>query len=137
MKLIVDTNVWISFLISPNLEWLESHLESGTVTLLFSDKSLSEVVTVAQRPKLRKYFSSKQLKALISLFDTYGTMISVSSKLDICRDSDDNFLLKLAVDGDADFLVSGDKDLLVIGRVEKCQIITPAELKKKLQAKSF
>jgi uncharacterized protein len=40
------------------------------------------------------------------------------------RDSKDNFLLNLAVDGKADYLITGDKDLLEIGQIDKTSILT-------------
>ena len=52
---------------------------------------------------------------------------------EICRDPDDLKILGLAVGGHADCLVSGDKDLLVIGRVQGIPILTPREFYTRLQ----
>ncbi len=51
----------------------------------------------------------------------------------VCRDEDDLKFLKCAVSGKADFLVSGDKDLLSVKEIEGVRIITPAELKRFLK----
>ena len=48
--------------------------------------------------------------------------------MDICRDEKDNFLLNLSVDGKADYLVTGDKDLLVLEMINKTRILTYREL---------
>jgi predicted nucleic acid-binding protein len=45
----------------------------------------------------------------------------------MCRDSKDNFLLSLAVDGNADYLITGDKDLLILEKVNKTLIVTIQE----------
>ncbi|MFN3803082.1 putative toxin-antitoxin system toxin component, PIN family [Belliella pelovolcani] len=51
----------------------------------------------------------------------------MESKINECRDPKDNFLLSLSVDGKADFLVTGDSDLLVLGKIEKTKIVSWAE----------
>ena len=55
--------------------------------------------------------------------------MKVSSGLDVCRDKKDNFLLNLACDSKADYLVTGDKDLLEIKSLNKTKILTLSELK--------
>jgi predicted nucleic acid-binding protein len=61
------------------------------------------------------------------LIPTYG---SVVSSVTLCRDEKDNFLLSLARDAQADYLLTGDKDLLVLRTFEKTQILTIAEFRK-------
>jgi hypothetical protein len=53
--------------------------------------------------------------------------VNVKSKIEMCRDSKDNFLLSLAVDGNADYLITGDKDLLILEKVNKTLIVTIQE----------
>jgi putative PIN family toxin of toxin-antitoxin system len=59
--------------------------------------------------------------------DEYGEFVNVESKLKICRDPKDNFLLSLAVDGKADYLLTGDKDLTDIAKFGNTKIISIAE----------
>jgi len=68
--------------------------------------------------------TDENIKDLLQLFDYYGKMIEVSSNVDECRDFKDNFLLNLAIDGKADYLITGDSDLLVIKKIKKTEIIT-------------
>ena len=49
-----------------------------------------------------------------------------------CRDIKDNFLLNLAIDGKANFLVTGDKDLLILEKIKKTQIITMTDFLEKI-----
>ncbi|MFY8184500.1 MAG: putative toxin-antitoxin system toxin component, PIN family [Bacteroidia bacterium] len=49
----------------------------------------------------------------------------------ICRDEKDNFLLSLCADGRADFLITGDDDLLSIKKIKKTRIIKIADYLKK------
>jgi predicted nucleic acid-binding protein len=48
----------------------------------------------------------------------------VGSKVEKCRDVKDNFLLNLSIDGKADFLITGDTDLLVLGKIRQTQIVS-------------
>jgi uncharacterized protein len=128
-KVILETNIWISFLITKDFSFLDRILDSGKVKLIFSDELFTEFVTVAERPTLRKYFSKSDLKSLTLIIEKYGTLIEVTSNFNLCRDRKDNFLLNLAFDSKADYLVSDDKDLLIIGKVNKTKIITISELK--------
>jgi predicted nucleic acid-binding protein len=59
--------------------------------------------------------------------ETYIDLVEVKSSIKICRDPKDNFLLALAKDGKANFLLTGDKDLLILEKFEKTKIITIAK----------
>jgi uncharacterized protein len=118
MRLILDTNLWISFLISSNYEKLDNLLFDQKCTLLFSHELLEEFITVANRPKLKKYFSKSDLFDLLETIDEVAEFVEVTSEVSECRDPKDNFLLSLAVDGNADYLLTGDNDLLVLGEIE-------------------
>ncbi len=122
-KVILDTNLWISFLISKQLDFIDDLLLGGKIKLIFSRELLDEFLTVAKRPKFGKYFSESNVTALLRLFDRYGKLIEVSSNIQKCRDYKDNFLLNLAIDSKADFLVTGDEDLLVLKKIEKTKIV--------------
>lgn len=91
--------------------------------MVFSEKLLSEFLEVAQRSKFRKYFSEEDLQELIQQFDFYGEWTDVQTIVNLCRDEKDNFLLALAIDGKADCLITGDKDLLIIGQIEQTKIL--------------
>lgn len=123
-KVILDTNLWISFLISGNFNEIDKLLEEKRIILIFSDELLEEFIDVIQRPKFRNYFSLQDIQQLLNAFDQFGKLVEVNSTVAICRDAKDNFLLNLALDGKADYLITGDKDLLVIDRIKKTRILT-------------
>lgn len=123
-RVILDTNLWISFLISKRQQELDLLLESGAITLIFSTELLEEFLEVSNRPKFKKFFKKSDIEALLSQIDSFGELIKVKSKVDKCRDPKDNFLLNLSIDGKADFLVTGDIDLLVLGKLNKTQIVS-------------
>lgn len=123
-RIILDTNLWISYLISSRLIKIDLLFEQGKIRLIFSEESLQEFIEVANRPKFRKYFSEEDIEELLSLFDYFGELVEVNSVVEICRDPKDNFLLALAKDSEADYLITGDKDLLEIKQFESTKIIT-------------
>ena len=128
-RIIIDTNIWIHFLITKQFTFLDSLLENGEVRLIFSEELLSEFIEVVKRPKLSKYFLDDDLKMLLELIEQYADFIPISSKVQVCRDENDNFLLSLAKDSSANYLITGDNDLLILNQFEKTRIITIAEYK--------
>ena len=126
-KIILDTNLWISFIISDKLKTLDYFLKENKAILLYSSHLLDEIDIVVKRPKFKKYFTEKNRQLLNVLFQNYGIQIEVNSNLAICRDPKDNFLVNLAIDGKADFIITGDKDLLVLEKIENTLIVTFSE----------
>lgn len=123
-RIILDTNLWISFLISKDLSKLDEILFEKKAKLVFSKELLDEFLEVAKRPKFRRFFSKIDIENILETIDEYADFVIVKSKITICRDPKDNFLLSLAKDGKADFLLTGDNDLLDIGVFEKTSIET-------------
>lgn len=126
-RVIVDTNLWISFLLTNNLARLDQLFAADKLRLLFSQELLDEFIAVAQRPKFRKYFSAADLQKLLRQISTKAEFIAVTSTIDLCRDTKDNFLLSLAIDGKATHILTGDKDLLVLHNLKKTRILTISE----------
>ncbi|MBI4648888.1 MAG: putative toxin-antitoxin system toxin component, PIN family [Bacteroidia bacterium] len=131
-QVILDTNLWISILISKNFVFIDNYVDKGKVKLIFSEESIQEFITVASRPKFEKYFSEIDIHNLLRIFDLYGELVKVTTKVNECRDFKDNFLLNLAIDSHADYLVTGDSDLLDLRKINKTEIITIKELIAKL-----
>ena len=75
------------------------------------------------KPKLKKYFSENALEEMLDVFEPFIDFIKVKSKVRICRDPNDDFLLALAKDGKADYLLTGDNDLLEIKRIDQTIIL--------------
>ncbi|KMQ70265.1 putative toxin-antitoxin system toxin component, PIN family [Chryseobacterium koreense] len=122
-RIILDTNLWISFLISKNYAQLDEIIFERKCTLIFSEELLNEFLEVIKRPKLRRFFSQEDTENLIETIEEYAEFIDVSSNVEICRDEKDNFLLSLSKDSNADFLLTGDQDLLVLEKFEKTNIL--------------
>lgn len=78
---------------------------------------------VVNRPKFKKYFSAKDVEELLDYIHKHAEYIEVSSKVNITRDKKDNFLIELCIDGKADYLITGDEDLLSIKKIKKTSIL--------------
>lgn len=126
-RIILDTNLWISFLITKDLTKLDEIVLSRKCIFLFSQELLEEFLAVTQRPKFKRYFSSLDIENLLEIIDDYAEFINVKSSVEACRDPKDNFLLSLSIDGKADYLLTGDKDLLDLKSFGKTKITTISE----------
>lgn len=123
-RVVIDTNIWISFLLSKEFEAFDKIVSTPNLVLLYSKELLDELVEVARRPKFKKYFAVKDLEELLIQMKKHSEFIEVSITTNFCRDSKDNFLLSLSKEGKATHLITGDKDLLVLRRIGKTRIVT-------------
>jgi len=135
-KIIVDTNLWVSFLLTRQFDFLDALLDDNKAVLVFSQELLEEFVDVTQRPKLKPFFRLEDLERLLRIVDEKAMYYVVNSRVDACRDDKDNFLLSLAKDSKADYLITGDKDLLVLEEFERTKIITIKEYESLCSASS-
>ncbi len=123
-RVILDTNLWISFLTSKDHSKLDDIIFSKKCILVFSQELLDEFLEVVRRAKFRRFFSASDIEEILETIDEYADFVDVDSDVNVCRDTKDNFLLSLAIDGKADFLLTGDQDLLALNPFQKTKIIT-------------
>ena len=123
-KVILDTNLWISFLITKNHTEIDDLIIKGKIKLIFSTELVEEFLTVTSRSKFKKYFNKQDIEELLEIFDTFAELINVKLEISECRDPKDNFLLSLAAESKADYLVTGDFDLLTLKKIRKTKILT-------------
>ncbi len=123
-RIVIDTNLWISFLITKDFAKLDEIIFSRKGILVFSQELLDEFLEVAKRLKFRRFFSSADIEELLQTIDEYADFVNVQTKIEVCRDAKDNFLLSLSIDGHADFLLTGDKDLLDLNKFVETAITT-------------
>jgi putative PIN family toxin of toxin-antitoxin system len=128
LRVVIDTNIFISFLITNNYTNLFELVQSGNIKFIFSEELLNELLEVMNRPKLKKYFTKFQMTSLVNSINNYAEYIDVITKPEVCRDPNDNFLLGLCKDGLADYLITGDQDLLILQKFENTRIIKITEL---------
>lgn len=96
---------------------------------------MDEFIEVTKRPKFKKYFNITDLEEVLSQIGIHAEFIDVRSNIALCRDHKDNFLLSLAIDGQATFLLTGDKDLLEMKSIGKTKIVTATQFLSKKSTK--
>jgi putative PIN family toxin of toxin-antitoxin system len=132
-KVIIDTNLWISFLIGKELQNLKDLIVTEKIQLVTTDQLLNELKIVVARPKLQKYFDHEKVTELISLLDIVSEKVKIKKIEQICRDPKDDFLLALSKESKANYLVTGDKDLLEIRIYGRTEILTVKKFKDKIK----
>lgn len=128
-RVVLDTNVFVSALIFGGVNSLPSKVLYYCLLncTVFSSKELEkEIKNTLSKPK----FGSKiKLDTYTRLEEIYSLLITtdVLSEVNVCRDPKDNFLLALSNDTGTDYLITGDKDLLVLGIYNDVRIVTVSE----------
>jgi putative PIN family toxin of toxin-antitoxin system len=95
VKVILDTNVWISFLIGKKLLFLKELIVNERIKIVLCAELIEEIESVAYRPHLKKYSTDKLVEELKILLDIVAETHLITPEHDACRDPKDNFLLDL------------------------------------------
>jgi uncharacterized protein len=129
-KIIVDSNIWVSFLIGKNLKGLQNQIDSQFIKIITCNEQLYELSEVFKKPKIKKYFSQEQVIEFFELLDESSENFHIKTKTNICRDPKDNYLVSLAIDSRADYLITGDKDLLELEKIGETTILKFSDFNK-------
>ena len=126
-RVVVDTNVLISRLLLPQsvAGRAVTRLVQNT-RLLVSENTLAELAHTISRDKFNAYVSQEDRQEFFGLYARLAEWVPIGSTVRVCRDPNDDKFLELAVDGEAQILVTGDKDLLALSPFRNIQILTPA-----------
>ncbi len=127
-RVVFDTNTLVSALLLPTSiprQALDYALDHGKV--LTSLALLSELDRVLNYPKLAPYITPAERSQFLGKLTLEGTLTTITVQLVVVRDPKDNFVLELAVSGGANVIVSGDNDLIILGRYDGIPIRTPAQ----------
>ena len=127
MRLVVDTNVLVSALLSATSSPARLVLlwRAGRFDLLTATEQLDEVARVTRYPKIRERLTPTVAGRLVNDLRALAVTFDALPAVDVSPDPDDNYLLAIAMAGSADFLVTGDKrDLLGLGTHAGTRIIS-------------
>ncbi len=128
VRAVFDNNVLVSAALLAGIprKAFDKLLERGSV--LVSVPVLLEIADVLNRPKFDAYVTQDERMRFMVSFLKVAEMIEINETFNVCRDPKDDKLLDLAICGEASFIVTGDKDLLVLNSFRGVEIITPREL---------
>jgi len=126
-RLVLDTNLWISRLLVPGgtaARAVDRALAWGTP--LVSEDTLRELSSVLARPKFDPYVSIEDRRHFLRLLGGVVRVVPILHKVAACRDPKDDKFLHVALNGAAEFIVTGDADLLTLHPFHGVQIVTPS-----------
>ncbi len=127
-RIVADTNALISRLLLPDSATGKSlRKAAGEGTLLRSEDTLEELARVLSRSKFDPYVTLKDRKTFIVLLGRISERIVIVRRLQACRDPMDDQILEVAVNGEADLIISGDEDLLSLHPFMGIPILSPSE----------
>jgi len=128
MNIIIDTNLWISFVIGKKLSVMRSLFTNPEIRIYVCRELLDEFADVSTRLKLRKYITNSDLQETYKLMDQYCYFVPIRKKaISSVRDQKDLYLLSLAESVSADFILTGDKGLLSLQFHNQTKILTYKE----------
>lgn len=135
-RVAIDSNVWIAALLLPAgtaRRCVESVLD-GDIDVLMSEAVFREPVMRLERPKFDRYRDVESWDLFLSELVELSVWLEDTGAADgTCRDPDDDKFLALAAVGRADALISGDRDLLVLGSHEGIPVLTPLQFLERFQ----
>jgi len=136
MKIIIDTNLWISFLIGKRLSVLKSLLTNSNFSFFVCDEILNEIQYVSSKQKIRKYVSIDDIIDTLEIINNFCKYaIITESAVSPVRDVNDLYLLSLADTIQADYILTGDKDLLTLQSHNQTKIVSYNEFVSKKPTK--
>lgn len=136
IRAVLDTNVLVrAFLkrrgaLSPILE----AFEMGLYVLVISKPILLELRETLgkRRIKMKHQLTDEAIETYALLILSFGQLVEPEQALSVCRDPDDNRIIEAAVAGQAMYVVTGDKDLLVLESYEGIRFLRPVEFLRRL-----
>lgn len=124
-RVVVDTNVFISgLLFGGNPGKILEEIKEKKLELVISPEIEVEILE-----KLEKFgLAERQIKDWKQLLENTAIPIIPKRPVQVSRDTKDNKFLAAAGEANAEFLITGDNDLLVLGSFEKTAIVTPKQM---------
>lgn len=124
IRIALDTNIWISFSIGKKLDKLKEIFLNDKIVIFICPEIIEEYLRITVSKKIAKYLSQQRILDTLDLMETFTKSKDVLSRKQIARDPKDDFLLSFAKENKLDFLITGDKDLLVIKNYHSTRILT-------------
>lgn len=139
MRVVLDTNVVVSGVIKqegPPGQILIRFFQERKFISITSLEILAEIREVLQPPKVRRYhgWTNAEIDAFVTFLYAQSVVTEGTRTVNVARDPQDNKFLACAREGSAEYLVSGDDDLLQIKVFERTQIVRPRAFLETLQS---
>jgi uncharacterized protein len=124
-RLVLDANVIVSSVLSAQGKARQAFdLAIATGIVLMSDDTFAELSEVLLRSKFDKYSNRAKRETFLDELLGLVEFVEITVQIDECRDPKDNKYLELAISGNADSVVTGDEDLLVLHPFRQIPIVS-------------
>jgi putative PIN family toxin of toxin-antitoxin system len=128
LQFVIDTNVLVSsILIKKSSSDAALKKARSLGSLLFSEATFQELQITLSRSKFDRYVSLQVRSEFIFRLRLASELVEILERVDLCRDEKDNKFLEVAINGRADYLITGDNDLLVLRPFQDVKIMTVNE----------
>ncbi len=125
-RVVLDTNMLVSRLLIPESVPAQAVRRAIQETdVLMSEAKVAELADVLNRKKFDDYVSVEDRQEFLRLLVKVVDMVPINTTVSVCRDPKDNMFLELAINGEANIIVTGDDDLLALSPFRKIEIVTP------------
>jgi putative PIN family toxin of toxin-antitoxin system len=127
MKVVLDSNIFVSsFFWKGNPRKIFDRVTNGLDELYITDEILQEIMAVMSRKKFNAEIN--EIEDYIKIIESYSIKLFPQNKVkEVSRDKDDNKILECGFEGNVDFIITGDNDLLVLKNYKKMRIVKPKE----------
>lgn len=132
-RVVLDTNVIISYAVSHRLSELVAIKSVYGIEIFSSEELIVELSDALEYPQVAKFISEDERRNVVRLFKALAVEIKLDLRYDRFADVRDNFLGDLAFACKANFIISGDKEVLIQKHIGRIQIISPAQFRKILK----
>jgi len=129
MKIVLDANIYVSAYLRGGVPFfITDRVEESLDTSFFTCDTIEEIEDVISRSKFG--LSQEQIDCILADIRYNGKQVAVLPQqrvFDVCRDPKDDKILECAVVAGADYIVSGDNDLLDMKEYRGIKIVTASE----------
>jgi uncharacterized protein len=135
VRYVFDTNVIVSAILFENSKPAQAlrHALANGVVLLSLDM-LEELNEVLGRERFNRYVTSEEREEFLEALVEQAILVEITENVQECRDPKDNEVLELALNGEAHYIISGDKDLLILHPFRDVMVITAEAFLKTIES---
>jgi putative PIN family toxin of toxin-antitoxin system len=128
VRVVIDTNVLISAIFwTGKPKQILNKVRQEEITFLTSEFILEELKKVLRKGDKPFKLSEEEADRVVTAMRELAVVVNIGSQVSVCQDENDNRVLECAIDGNADFIITGDFHLLQLGSFQKIDIMTVSD----------
>src|SRR5688572_2916196 len=128
-RAVVDTNILIRAIIMPRgtVGPVITRLRDEAYRLIYSSSLIDELLAKLALPRIREkyHLGDQAIDDILALIALRGELVAPTRRVKICRDPKDDMFIEAALAGSAEYIVTGDEDLLTLKKFETVRFVIP------------